>query len=196
MASMAAAASASTTSLVAHAFPRMGNTSARIAAGLSLYAPLSLGTSSLRSPRNDRNAHLSFSYQKKNVAGPVAMDSNSEEATTLEIAAAVSGLIALPVVSWSLYTLKTTGCGLPPGPGGSLGALEGISFLVLLGLVGWSLVTKAQTGSGLKSGPGGLLGAVEGLSYLLLLAAIAVFGLQVLDYGYIPPPVPGEQCFG
>lgn len=111
-------------------------------------------------------------------------------------AAIVGGLIANPVVGWSLYTLKTTGCGLPPGPGGALGALEGISFLVVFGLIGWSVYTKVKTGSGLPSGPFGLLGAVEGLSYLTLVGIVAVFGLQFLDYGYIPGPTPGEQCFG
>jgi hypothetical protein len=111
-------------------------------------------------------------------------------------AAIGGGLIAVPVVAWSLYTLKTTGCGLPPGPGGSIGALEGVSFLVVFGVVGWSVYTKVKTGSGLPSGPFGLLGAVEGLSYLTILAILAVFGLQFLDYGFIPGPVPGEQCFG
>ncbi len=111
-------------------------------------------------------------------------------------AAIGGGLIAVPVVAWSLYTLKTTGCGLPPGPGGSIGALEGVSFLVVFGVVGWSVYTKVKTGSGLPSGPFGLLGAVEGLSYLTILAILVVFGLQFLDYGFIPGPVPGEQCFG
>lgn len=43
---------------------------------------------------------------------------------------------------WSEYTLKTTGCGLPAGPGGLLGALEGISYLFVVGLVGFSVYTK------------------------------------------------------
>jgi hypothetical protein len=30
----------------------------------------------------------------------------------------VGGLIATGVMTWSLVTLKSTGCGLPPGPGG------------------------------------------------------------------------------
>ena len=71
--------------------------------------------------------------------------------------------VANPVVFWSEYTLKTTGAGLPPGPGGALGALEGVSYLVILGVVSWSIATKVQTGTGLPAGPSGLLGAVEGL---------------------------------
>jgi hypothetical protein len=92
--------------------------------------------------------------------------------------------------------LKTTGCGLPPGPGGAIGAAEGVSYLVILGTVAWSTYTKVKTGSGLPSGPAGLLGAVEGLSYLSLLAILVVFGLQYLDLGFIPGPVPSDMCFG
>eukprot|EP00887_Chlorella_sp_A99_P000582 scaffold17.g582.t1 len=76
------------------------------------------------------------------------------------------------IVLWSLYTLKTTGAGLPPGPGGALGAAEGLSYLAVLGVVGWSIATKLRTGSGLPAGPGGVLGAVEGVSYLSLQAGL------------------------
>ncbi|CAH1413561.1 unnamed protein product [Lactuca virosa] len=112
--------------------------------------------------------------------------------------AIAGGLIANPVIGWSLYTLKTTGCGLPPGPGGSLGALEGVSYLVVVGIVGWSLYTKSKTGSGLPNGPFGLLGGVEGLSYLALVAILVVFGVQFYQQGSLPGPVPvpGDQCFG
>lgn len=122
----------------------------------------------------------------------------SEEAETgiVEKLAIGGGLISTPVIAWSLYTLKTTGCGLPPGPGGSIGALEGVSYLAVVGIVGWSIYTKARTGSGLPNGPFGLLGAVEGLSYLSVLAILVVFGLQFLDKGYIPGPLPADQCFG
>ncbi|KAI3437440.1 uncharacterized protein J3R85_005425 [Psidium guajava] len=111
-------------------------------------------------------------------------------------AAIAGGLVSTPVIAWSLYTLKTTGCGLPPGPGGSIGALEGVSYLAVLGIVGWSAFTKSKTGSGLPSGPSGLLGAVEGLSYLALLGIAVVFALQFFEKGYIPGPLPADQCFG
>ncbi|KAF8116212.1 hypothetical protein N665_0020s0065 [Sinapis alba] len=121
---------------------------------------------------------------------------NTETGGVLESAAIAGGLVSTPVIGWSLYTLKTTGCGLPPGPAGSIGALEGVSYLVVLGIVGWSLYTKTKTGSGLPNGPFGLLGAVEGLSYLSLLAILVVFGLQFLDNGSVPGPLPSDQCFG
>lgn len=113
-----------------------------------------------------------------------------------EKAAIAGGLVSTPVIAWSLYTLKTTGCGLPPGPVGSIGALEGLSYLAVVGIAGWSLYTKSKTGSGLPSGPYGLLGAVEGFSYLSLLAIFVVFGLQFLQQGSIPGPLPSDQCFG
>ncbi|KVI02844.1 hypothetical protein Ccrd_018878 [Cynara cardunculus var. scolymus] len=124
-----------------------------------------------------------------------------EEVSTNGIAeklAIAGGLIATPVIGWSLYTLKTSGCGLPPGPAGSIGALEGVSYLAVVGIVGWSLYTKSKTGSGLPNGPFGLLGAVEGLSYLSLVAILVVFGLQFYQQGSLPGPVPvpGDQCFG
>ncbi|XP_028127452.1 uncharacterized protein LOC114323946 [Camellia sinensis] len=126
----------------------------------------------------------------------MAKESSERDTTTAEKAAIVGGLVSTPVIGWSLYTLKTTGCGLPPGPGGSVGALEGVSYLVVVGIVAWSLYTKSKTGSGLPNGPFGLLGAVEGLSYLSLLAIVVVFGLQFLQQGSIPGPLPSDQCFG
>lgn len=126
----------------------------------------------------------------------MAKETSEPEIGILEKAVIGGGLISAPVIGWSLYTLKTTGCGLPPGPGGSLGALEGVSYLVVVGIVGWSIYTKSKTGSGLPNGPFGLLGAVEGLSYLSLLAILVVFGLQFLEKGSIPGPLPADQCFG
>ncbi|MEW5310488.1 MAG: hypothetical protein WDW38_002283 [Sanguina aurantia] len=105
---------------------------------------------------------------------------------TAGFAAIASGLLANPIMLYSLYTLKTTGAGLPPGPGGAYGAAEGVSYLVVLGIIGWSIYTKVSTGSGLPQGPSGLLGAVEGVSYLSLLAGIIVFGLQILEQGSVP----------
>lgn len=43
------------------------------------------------------------------------------------LAISVLGLASQPIMWWSLFTLKTTGCGLPAGPFGLIGAAEGIS---------------------------------------------------------------------
>jgi len=105
---------------------------------------------------------------------------------------AVIGLAAQPIMWWSLWTLKTTGCGLPAGPYGVYGALEGVSYLIVAGFVLASIYSKATTGSGLPAGPNGLLGAAEGLSFLTAAAGLAVLGFQVADYGYVPNAVPVE----
>ncbi|KAI3699426.1 hypothetical protein L2E82_43735 [Cichorium intybus] len=143
---------------------------------------------------------LSYSSRRRLNVRSMAKQTGEEVSTNgvAEKLAIAGGLIATPVIGWSLYTLKTTGCGLPPGPGGSIGALEGVSYLVVVGIVGWSLYTKSKTGSGLPNGPFGLLGAVEGVSYLSLLAILVVFGLQFYQQGSLPGPVPvpGDQCFG
>eukprot|EP00798_Chlamydomonas_sp_ICE-L_P024662 gene24662-10288_t len=72
--------------------------------------------------------------------------------------------------------LAVAAAGLPPGPGGALGAAEGIGYLVVLGIVAWSLKVKTDTGSGLPAGPAGLLGAAEGLSYLSFLGGRWLLG--------------------
>ena len=108
------------------------------------------------------------------------------------LAAAVLGLASQPVMWWSLYTLKTTGCGLPAGPFGLIGAAEGISYLVVIGFVAAALLSKITSGKGLPAGPGGLLGAAEGLSFLTAIAGLAVLGFQLADYGYVPEAVPIE----
>lgn len=107
----------------------------------------------------------------------------AEESSNLTRAAVAAGLIANPVVLVSEYFLKTTGEGLPPGPGGLYGATEGVSYLVIVGIVGWSLYTKVKTGSGLQ---GNLLGAVEGLSYLSVVAGIIVAALVIAEKGSLP----------
>lgn len=45
----------------------------------------------------------------------------------------ISYLVVVGVVAYSLYTKVNTGKGLPAGPSGLLGAVEGLSYLSLLG---------------------------------------------------------------
>eukprot|EP00878_Enallax_costatus_P001899 GHUV01002059.1.p1 GENE.GHUV01002059.1~~GHUV01002059.1.p1 ORF type:complete len:161 (+),score=42.51 GHUV01002059.1:129-611(+) len=117
---------------------------------------------------------------------PATATSTDADVGPAGLAAIAAGLVCNPVMLYSEYVLKTTGAGLPPGPGGIFGALEGISYLVVLGIIAWSVATKVKTGSGLPAGPSGLLGAVEGVSYLSLLGGIVVFGLQIAEKGSLP----------
>ncbi|PIA52589.1 hypothetical protein AQUCO_01000459v1 [Aquilegia coerulea] len=162
---------------------------------LILQSPAAAVLPSSLAPKCNLLCRKSTSYRPIKVIS-MAEESKGNGDGTLEKVAIVGGLISTPVIGWSLYTLKTTGCGLPPGPVGSIGALEGVSYLAIVGIVGWSLYTKSKTGSGLPNGPYGLLGAVEGLSYLALLGILVVFGLQFFEQGSIPGPLPGDQCFG
>lgn len=59
----------------------------------------------------------------------------------------VSYLVVLGVVGWSLYTKVKTGSGLPAGPSGLLGAIEGTSFLTLLISIGVFGLQILQKGS-------------------------------------------------
>ena len=122
-------------------------------------------------------------------------DQYSEKAL---LAAGILGVAANPIMDYSLFVLKTTGCGLPAGPFGLLGAAEGVSYLVVIGFVASALVQKVRTGSGLPAGPLGLLGAAEGLSFLTFVAGLVVLGFQLTDYGYVPEAVPieGGICTG
>ncbi|CAN1814192.1 hypothetical protein LINPERHAP1_LOCUS27066 [Linum perenne] len=163
---------------------------------LSLSSPPTASSISSALHFNHRHKPNAAATQRRRIR--IVAKAEETSSGVAEKAAIAGGLISTPVIAWSLYTLKTTGCGLPPGPGGSIGALEGVSYLAVVGIIGWSVYTKAKTGSGLPNGPFGLLGAVEGVSYLSLVAILVVFGLQFLDKGYIPGAVPvaGDQCFG
>ena len=57
----------------------------------------------------------------------------------------LSYLAIVGTVGWSLFTKVKTGSGLPAGPAGLLGAVEGFSYLSLLaGIVVFGLKTFAQ----------------------------------------------------
>lgn len=120
----------------------------------------------------------------------------STTGSTGQLAAGLAGLLAVPVVAWSEYTLKTTGCGLPPGPGGVLGAAEGVAYLAVAALAVWSVASKLFSGHGLPNGLGGVLAGAEKLALTTTLAGFAVLGSQVRDYGYVPAALPDSNCFG
>lgn len=53
----------------------------------------------------------------------VAQASSTEDIGTAGVVAIATGLVSNLVVPYSLYTLLSTGAGLPPGPGGLYGAI-------------------------------------------------------------------------
>eukprot|EP00579_Thalassiosira_antarctica_P002005 CAMPEP_0201869820 /NCGR_PEP_ID=MMETSP0902-20130614/3192_1 /ASSEMBLY_ACC=CAM_ASM_000551 /TAXON_ID=420261 /ORGANISM="Thalassiosira antarctica, Strain CCMP982" /LENGTH=215 /DNA_ID=CAMNT_0048395375 /DNA_START=9 /DNA_END=656 /DNA_ORIENTATION=+ len=106
----------------------------------------------------------------------------------------IAGLLAANIMIYSESVLFETGCGLPAGPGGLVGAAEGLSYLGVVGFVGFSLYTRNRTGYGLAWNK--VLGGAELLSYVALLAGLGVLVAQVVNYGYIPNAVPmdGGMC--
>jgi hypothetical protein len=62
--------------------------------------------------------------------------------TTTTMLIQVLGMVSQPIVWVSLYSVATTGGGLPAGPFGLLGAVEGIAYLVVVGLAASSLFWK------------------------------------------------------
>ena len=83
-----------------------------------------------------------------------ALSGDDREARTQAVIG-IGGTAACGVMAWSLLTLRDTGCGLPPGPLGLVGAAEGVSYLYVLALVAWSAAKKVGTGSGLPEEPRG-----------------------------------------
>jgi len=109
-----------------------------------------------------------------------------------QLVVGIAGSLAALVMIYSEFVLSQTGCGLPAGPLGLVGAVEGLSYLSVVGLGGYSIFQKVTTGSGLPAGKYGFLGLAEGLAFLALLGGVIVLGLQVTNYGYIPNAVPME----
>ena len=116
----------------------------------------------------------------------------------------VAGLVASLIMLYSENVLKGTGCGLPAGPFGLVGAAEGISYLVVTGLGVSLFFSNGENGSGLFtedkdkpllnriSSPGGILLIAEGMCYLTLGYGLFVLAMQITNYGYIPNAVPME----
>jgi len=163
----------------------------------------SFGVRPIHHKHNTRRANKVIPQQdlrdafSTNTATTVLLQGSSEEnnMTTTEsdqLVVGIAGSLAALVMIYSEFVLSQTGCGLPAGPLGLVGAVEGLSYLSVVGLGGYSIFQKVTTGSGLPAGKYGLLGLAEGLAFLALLGGVIVLGLQVTNYGYIPNAVPME----
>eukprot|EP00581_Thalassiosira_minuscula_P014396 CAMPEP_0183731262 /NCGR_PEP_ID=MMETSP0737-20130205/34888_1 /TAXON_ID=385413 /ORGANISM="Thalassiosira miniscula, Strain CCMP1093" /LENGTH=198 /DNA_ID=CAMNT_0025963953 /DNA_START=8 /DNA_END=604 /DNA_ORIENTATION=- len=103
-------------------------------------------------------------------------DSSEEESSILDTV----GLVSQPIVWVSLYSVVTTGAGLPSGPFGLLGAVEGLSYLLVLG---FALASFGRISS-IK------LKLVESLSWLTLGAGLLSLGALVAQQGCVPNAKP------
>ena len=119
-------------------------------------------------------------------------DDNNEAITAASLSIdAVLGITASLVVLYSEYTLKTTGCGLPAGPFGIVGAIEGLSYLGVVGICA-NAVSNYFSGEGDNGSDNGARRLATTLGISAALAGVLVLGFQVMDYGYIPNAVPME----
>jgi hypothetical protein len=145
--------------------------------------PLS-STSCIVLLRSKKSDHVEEATPPSNV-----VDDNDSLFAFLSTWAVLAALLAQPVVWISLYFVVTTGGGLPAGPFGLLGALEGISYLAVVAIVAVSLCNKlvavtmkstttgsadvSEAVSSLPRKESLVLGAaVQGLSYLTLLLGL------------------------
>lgn len=120
--------------------------------------------------------------------------SSSPDSPTPQLLTTIAAGTAALIVLYSEYTLKMTGCGLPAGPGGVVGALEGLSYLTVVGVAGSSIWTRDINNEGIQDDRRGwsFFMVAETLSWFAIAVGLVVLGYQVMDYGYIPNAVPME----
>ena len=92
------------------------------------------------------------------------------------------GAISQPIVWISLCFVATTGGGLPAGPFGLLGALEGLAYLSVVGLVIKRIFIRDKAS--------GILETAENLSLLTLGASLLVLASLIAQQGCIPNAKP------
>ena len=94
----------------------------------------------------------------------------------------IIGLICQPVVWTSFYSVATTGGGLPAGPGGSIGAVEGFSYLIV--------VVFALFPSLLSSFVSGAATTVTTISRLTMAIGFFILIGLIIDRGCVPNAKP------
>lgn len=125
--------------------------------------------------------------------------STTDSESPLAVATTYAGLAANPIAIASLVSLQSTGCPLPRGPFGTIGALETISFLIVAGIVfSWTPEEGGLGSAGLgltnedeENGKGiGLQAVVELVSFVVFTAGFVLFVLNLVS----PVGGPGA-CF-
>ena len=113
--------------------------------------------------------------------GQLSMKSNNQD-EPLSVGSRI-GLVAQPIVWISLYFVATTGAGLPSGPFGLLGGLEGIAYLVVVGLLASSLRKQV-------SGESDDISLPEKLSFFTVAGALFTLLSLVIQQGCVPNAKP------
>ena len=99
------------------------------------------------------------------------------------------GMIAQPIVWVSLYFVASTGAGLPSGPFGLIGALEGISYLVIVAVVSKDIYRNI-VGKRVENQQARPFDSVVWLSYVSVFAGLVVLANLVLKQGCVPNAKP------
>mmetsp|Transcript_21831 Transcript_21831/g.31880 ORF Transcript_21831/g.31880 Transcript_21831/m.31880 type:complete len:203 (+) Transcript_21831:25-633(+) len=154
--------------------------------------PLSLAANTFSKRIQGQQIQVAFTSLKAQGEGTETTSVVSSLSSNDQIALGVVGTKMSLIMLVSEYVLKTTGCGLPAGPYGLIGAAEGLSYLGVTALATFSVYTKVKTGEGLPAGPKGVLGLAEGLAFLAVAVGVVVLALQITNYGYVPNAVPME----
>ena len=146
--------------------------------------------------QQSRNIHYQIrirgrTQQQNRIRQQVLLKANEDDADVIGGGVLESiGLVSQPIVWISLYSLATTGHGLPAGPGGSIGAVEGLAYLVVLVLA--ILPTNPETNEGSPSLAKTLSRSSIALGLLVLAGIAAGKGCvpnakPILDYSaYLP----------
>jgi hypothetical protein len=122
-------------------------------------------------------------------SSPLSMNGDNDSDESVSIIG-VAGLVAQPFVWVSLYFVATTGAGLPAGPFGLLGGLEGLAYLAVVGLVAASIGRSITGGSSSTGKNPLLLGMSERISWFTLVAALLTLLSLVVDQGCVPNAKP------
>jgi hypothetical protein len=117
--------------------------------------------------------------------GPLFMSDDKDSETVIPLIGA-AGLISQPIVWISLYFVKTTGAGLPSGPFGLVGGLEGLGYLAVL-ILAAAPVWRNVTGDGIDDD---IVRSAEKLSILTLFVALMTLFSLIVDQGCIPNAKP------
>ena len=131
--------------------------------------------------------YSSLSPKKREYSLLMSSDEGEQDLSPTTEVLGVVGLGAQPIVWVSLFFVATTGAGLPAGPFGLLGALEGISYLIVIGLLSSSaLGTFEDSGSPSND----LLTRAKRVSLITIIAALLTFASLAVNQGCIPNAKP------
>ena len=125
------------------AFSATAPTFCRISHTTATAVPSSFVATSSKVVKNNPSIKSS---SKMILSGSINDDDETQSlASSDQLVLGIGGTLAAFVTFYSEFTLKTTGCGLPAGPFGLVGLVEGLSYLSVAGIAVYSIVTKVKT---------------------------------------------------